>query len=80
MDAANTACLLYNNECTDREGVGMRAQCYAGGVDETDPLELCVQQLYLQRDHNVPAYHKWLVEGKSIIIKRNVHIIPASSR
>ena len=40
--SANTVCLLYNNKCMDREGVDMRAQCFAGGVDKRVPLELCV--------------------------------------
>ena len=42
IHSANTMCLLYNNECTDGEGVVMRAQCFAGGVDKTVLLELYV--------------------------------------
>jgi hypothetical protein len=36
--SVNTVCLLYSNECMDGEGVGMRAQSFAGGVNKTVPL------------------------------------------
>jgi hypothetical protein len=53
IHSANTVCLLYSNGCMDREGVCVRAQCFAGGVHKTVPSQLCIQQLYVQHDHFV---------------------------